>query len=106
VARLRRPLEAIRELARTLEGQEDVELLHDPDTGILCFRLLPAGVPEENLDELQEHIYREILAGGRRVVSVTRLDGCAALRFVAVGPAVTAEAMLESVAEARRMAGK
>jgi len=104
VARLRRPLEAIRELARTLEGQEDVELLHDPDTGILCFRLVPAGVPEEDLDDLQEHIYREILAGGRRVVSVTRLDGRAALRFVAVGPAVTAEAMLESVAEARRIA--
>jgi len=30
--------------------------------------------------------------------------GRAALRFVAVGPAVTAEAMLESVAEARRIA--
>jgi L-2,4-diaminobutyrate decarboxylase len=105
-ARLRRPLQAIRELGRALEEQDDVELLHEPDTGILCFRLVPAGVPEEDLDALQEHIYREILAGGRRVVSVTRLDGRTALRFVAVGPAVTAGAMLESVAEARRIAGE
>jgi len=103
-ARLRRPLAAIRSLAEALSREADIELCHEPDTGILCFRLVPEFLPSEAHDRLQETVYRKILKEGRRLVSIATLSGRPALRFVAVGPDVTAHAMLESVTEARRIA--
>jgi len=104
VERLRKPLDATRALFSALEGEPDIELCHEPDTGILCFRLVPKSVPSEEHDRLQEAIYEDILKGGHRLISVTRMDGRAALRFVAIAPEVTVEAMLDSVTEARRIA--
>jgi L-2,4-diaminobutyrate decarboxylase len=104
VDRLRRPLEAIRTLHHELRAQPDIEVGHEPDTGILCFRVTPAAVPDEEHDRLQEHIYETILAEGKRLISITKLDGRAALRLVAISPNVTSEAMLDTVAEARRIA--
>jgi glutamate/tyrosine decarboxylase-like PLP-dependent enzyme len=105
VERLRRPLEAIRDLHGALGAQPDVEPLHEPDTGILCFRMTQPGIPPQELDRLQELIYGAILREGRRLISVTRLGGKAALRAVAISPGVTAESLLETVAEARGLAG-
>ncbi len=104
VERLRKPLDAIRGLHRELLAQPDVEPLHEPDTGILCFRLVPPGVPLQELDRLQEYLYQAFLREGRRLISITRLDGKAALRAVAISPGVTEEALLETVAEGRRIA--
>jgi glutamate/tyrosine decarboxylase-like PLP-dependent enzyme len=106
VERLRRPLNAIRDLHGALADEPDVESLHEPDTGILCFRMIPPGVPAHALDRLQESIYSAILREGRRLISVTRLGGKAALRAVAVSPGVTAESLLETVAQARGLAGE
>jgi len=105
VERLGKPLAALRGLYDALVEEPDVELLHEPDTGILCFRLVPPGVPEEDLDALQEHVYQRILQGGERIISVTKLGKRSALRAVAVSPAVSVEALLETVEEARRVAG-
>ncbi len=41
--RLRVPLEAIRKLAVHLDEQPDFETSHAPDTGIVCFRIVPKG---------------------------------------------------------------
>jgi L-2,4-diaminobutyrate decarboxylase len=105
-ARLRHHLEAIRGLADVLRDEPDVELLHEPDTGILCFRLMPSGVGEDRLDDLQERIYQTILGKGERMISVTTLGGRRALRLVALSPAVTTESMLAAVDEARRIAAE
>jgi glutamate/tyrosine decarboxylase-like PLP-dependent enzyme len=104
VSRLRKPIQAARGLYERLLGQPDMEPLHEPDTGILCFRVVPDGVAEEDLDRLQEFIYQTILAGGERIISVTRIGGKAALRAVAIIPEVTVGAFLETVDEARRIA--
>ena len=40
VERLRSPLEVIGELAEYLEREPDIDLCHNPDTGILCFRVV------------------------------------------------------------------
>jgi L-2,4-diaminobutyrate decarboxylase len=102
--RLRKPLEAIRTFYHALEEAPDVDPLHEPDTGILCFRIVPAGVPPEELDRLQEFIYQQILREGRRIISISNVGGKAALRAVAIIPEVTADALLETVEEGRRIA--
>ncbi len=104
VRRLRRPIQAARGLYERLLSEPDMEPLHEPDTGILCFRVVPPGVPDEDLDRLQEHIYQTILAQGERIISVTQIGGRAALRAVAIIPEVTVEAFLETVEEARQIA--
>jgi glutamate/tyrosine decarboxylase-like PLP-dependent enzyme len=95
---------AIRELAEKLDNETDIEIAHQPDTGILCFRLVPEGFPEEELNRLQEHIYERVMSGGVRILSITKLDEKTVLRLVAVSPSVTSQAMMETVSEARALA--
>jgi glutamate/tyrosine decarboxylase-like PLP-dependent enzyme len=103
-ARLRAPLVAIRTLAEIIQSQPGLELAHQPDTGILCFRVTPPGVSEERLNELQRSVYERIMSEGNRSISMTRLDGKAVLRLVAISPAVTAEALMETLAAIRTLA--
>jgi len=102
--RLRAPLAAVKAFAEKLSRAPDIDLCHRPDTGILCLRLVPEGFPPERLDALQLYVYNRIQAGGERSVSITRIGGRAALRFVAISPAVTADSLLESVEAARAIA--
>ncbi len=106
ISRLRMPLEAIRGLHEALKNEPDMEPLHDPDTGILCFRVVPEGVAEGDLDRLQAFLYQRILAEGKRIISISTVGGVACLRAVAVSPAVTVEALMETVEEARRLVGE
>ncbi len=100
---LRAPLVAIRALADTLALQPDVEVLHQPKTGILCFRMTPEGMPKNALDNLQTHLYHRILSSGERSISITRLDGLTALRLVVVSPHTTFEDLLETINVLRRI---
>jgi len=106
VERLRTPLVNIRELAAFLVQQQDLELCHQPDTGILCFRIVPAGLNEEKLNQLQQNIYTRIMQQGERTISLTQLDGRTVLRLVAVSPSVTTAAMMDTIDEVRRVAAK
>jgi len=103
VRRLETPIMAIRELAETLENETDIEIAHQPDTGILCFRLVPEGFPEEELNRLQEYVYERIISGGERTLSITKLDKKTVLRLVALSSSVTSQAMMETVSEARAL---
>lgn len=108
VDRLRAPLQRIRELAEYLEDQENIELCHEPDTGILCFRIVPAGLEEEEEEELnrvQQRVYERIMRQGERTVSLTRLDEKTALRLVVLSPSVTMEALMETIDTVRSIAG-
>jgi L-2,4-diaminobutyrate decarboxylase len=103
--RLRSPLEAIRGFYDRLLHAPDVELLHVPDTGILCFRVLQRSMSPEEVNRLQEQIYRTLQRRGKRMISVTRLGEKVALRAVAVTPAVTTDALLATLLEAQQIAG-
>ena len=105
VSRLRKPLDAVRGFYEELLDHPDVELLHEPDTGILCFRVMQPTMAAEELDRLQEHIYRTIQRKGKRIISVTRIEGKAALRAVAIVPEVTTNALMSTLAEALQIAG-
>ncbi len=101
VEELRSPLVAIRTLAENLGTQPDVEVLHQPDTGVLCFRMTPEGIPQKEMDALQRQLFQHILSAGERSISITNLDGRAALRLVVVSPQTTSKNLLETIAELR-----
>jgi L-2,4-diaminobutyrate decarboxylase len=104
VGRLRAPLEAVKEAANRIEKEKEMGLWLTPDTGILCFRIIPAGFPEKNLDDLQEYIYRKIMNEGRRTISKTRLGKDIVLRLVAISPTLTADDLMETAHYARSVA--
>jgi L-2,4-diaminobutyrate decarboxylase len=101
---LRAPLEAIGALAAYLKTKDDLELCHEPDTGILCFRITPKGFPEEKLDQLQEYVYDRIMVDGERTISMTKLDGQAVLRLVVISPLITSRDLMETVNAVRILA--
>jgi L-2,4-diaminobutyrate decarboxylase len=101
---LRAPLDAIRAAADYVRHQPDLELAHHPDTGILCFRVTPEGIPDDQLDRLQRTVYDTVLAEGKRSISITTLGGRAALRVVAISPSVTLEALMDTLSAVRALA--
>jgi len=90
-------LVAIRALAETLNTHTDVEVLHQPDTGILCFRITPEGTPAQDLDALQHRLYQRIMSSGERSISMINLGGITALRLVVVSPYTTYEDLWETI---------
>ncbi len=105
VDRLRKPVATIRGFYEELLKHPDVDPLHEPDTGILCYRVRQPALSPEDVDRLQEHIYRTIQRKGKRIVSVTRVRGKPALRAVAVSPEVTTRSLMNTVAETLQIAG-
>ncbi len=104
IKRLRAPLKAIKTAADMLKSEPDIELCHQPDTGILCFRIIPEGLPEKELDHLQQYIYERIMTEGNRSISMTKLDNKTVLRWVAISPVVTSEALMETISYIRFLA--
>jgi len=100
-ADLAQPVNVMEALHAFLDSQTDTEPLHAPDTGIQCFRIIPAGVPPERLNELQTLIYRNLLAAGERSLSITGLGEVTALRLVSVATAVTLPDAVATVEAAR-----
>jgi L-2,4-diaminobutyrate decarboxylase len=100
---LRTPLVAIKTLADYLHDVADIELFHQPDTGILCFRMRLAGLTGEALDDLQRHLYERLMAPGKRSISMTNLAGKRVLRLVTVSPYTTFTDLMETVGELRRL---
>jgi L-2,4-diaminobutyrate decarboxylase len=104
--RLYAPLTAIKTVAEHLQSQADIELLHQPDTGILCFRITPEGLPEGQLDQLQQYVYDRIMTEGKRSISMTKLNHRTVLRLVAISPSVTSEALMETISNVRTLASE
>jgi glutamate/tyrosine decarboxylase-like PLP-dependent enzyme len=100
---LRSPLVAVRTLADVLNSQPDVQVLHQPDTGILCFRMTPEGTPTQELDALQQRLYRQIMSSGERSISITNLDGINALRLVVISPHTTYDHLYETIEALRKL---
>jgi L-2,4-diaminobutyrate decarboxylase len=104
VRNLHAPLAAIKELAEVLSKRPGVRLCHPPDTGILCFQIVPPGFPPDQLNQLQQRLYHAVLAEGERAVSITRLGEETVLRVVAVSPQVTVHHLRQTVTALQKMA--
>lgn len=104
IERLHAPLQAVKTTAKALESDPVITVCHTPDTGILCFRVIPKGVPEPMVNHVQQYIFDTIMKEGKRSISLTQLDGKTVLRLVAISPAVTSKALLETISYAKGVA--
>jgi glutamate/tyrosine decarboxylase-like PLP-dependent enzyme len=64
-AMVERHLELARRLADEVDAEPDLERLADATLNVVCFRYRPAGVPEEELDDLNSRLGQAILDDGR-----------------------------------------
>ena len=97
VAELRGPLLAMRQLAAYLSEHRGYELCHEPDTGILCFRVA-SSMREGNEHGLtHREIYQQIMSAGDRSISTTTLDGEVVLRLVSVEPEKTGRDLIGTI---------
>ncbi len=79
-AMVERHLVLARRLAARVEEQPDLELLAEPKLNIVCFRLGPDGVPEDELDDLNRRLGAMVLADGRVYFGTTVYGGRVAFR--------------------------
>jgi glutamate/tyrosine decarboxylase-like PLP-dependent enzyme len=75
-----RHLDLAQHLADRVDAAPDLERLADVRLCIVCLRARPAGVPEEDLDELNRRIGAALLTDGRVFAGTTVYDGRVALR--------------------------
>jgi aromatic-L-amino-acid/L-tryptophan decarboxylase len=67
-------------LAELVEAAEDLELLAGPNLSICCFRHVPPGVPEADLDGHNERLLDALQRDGRVYLSNAEIHGRFALR--------------------------
>ncbi|MFZ4714656.1 MAG: pyridoxal phosphate-dependent decarboxylase family protein [Bacteriovoracaceae bacterium] len=73
-----------------LNKAPDFEPLHVPEANILCFRYLPLGEKEENLDKIQDDVRISLMREGDFYITGTLLQSKRCLRVTVMNP-LTAE---------------
>ncbi len=82
---------------REVRATRDLEVLAPATLGILCFRAAPAGVPESQLDALNERILQRVNASGKFFISSTRIRGAFSLRICPIGHRTRESDMVELI---------
>jgi aromatic-L-amino-acid decarboxylase len=104
-AQLEEKLALARLAADRLRETEGIEMLAEPQLSLLAFRLAPAGVPESELDPLNQRFLERINARQRVYLTPTRLRGRFALRICVLSFRTHRDRMemaLEDIEAARR----
>jgi glutamate/tyrosine decarboxylase-like PLP-dependent enzyme len=79
-AMIERHLRLARRLAEQIDAEAELERLADVPLNVVCFRYRPAGVSEEELDELNRRLGQAVLADGRVYFGTTVYGGRVAFR--------------------------
>jgi aromatic-L-amino-acid decarboxylase len=79
---IRRHVALAAELSSWVEAAPEFERMAPVPFGLVCFRYRPAGVPEDELDRLNERLLARVNATGRVFMTHTRLGGRYAIRLV------------------------
>ncbi len=106
IQRLHAPLVAIKTVYENFLHSQAIELCHEPDLGILCFRVTPEGFPKKQLDQLQQSVYDKTKVEGKRSISLTKIDNKIVLRLVIINEDITAEDIMETISYIRALANE
>jgi aromatic-L-amino-acid decarboxylase len=99
ITRLREHCRLARELALWIDAEENFELLAPVPFSVVCFRLHPKGISNENnLEQLNAQIINSINATGKAFLSHTKLNGKYTIR-IAIGNLATTEKQIARVWE-------
>lgn len=79
-AMVERHLRLAQRVAGQVDAADDLERLADVSLNVICFRYHPAGVPEDQLDELNRRIGELVLEDGRVYFGTTVYAGKVAFR--------------------------
>jgi glutamate/tyrosine decarboxylase-like PLP-dependent enzyme len=79
-AMVERHVQLARRLAEQVDAEPELERLADVPLNVVCFRYRPAGVDEEQLDELNRRLGEAVLDDGRVYFGTTVYAGRAAFR--------------------------
>jgi glutamate/tyrosine decarboxylase-like PLP-dependent enzyme len=79
-AMVERHLALAKHLAARVDDAPELERLAEVPLNIVCFRVHPPGVPEDQLDELNSRLGEALLRDGRVFVGTTTYDGKVAFR--------------------------
>lgn len=91
------------DLRRKLFARSDFEVVTAGPLSVTCFRYVPAGVPEDMLDDLQRQIVAWTNASARAFITTTMIDGKVVVRACHVNFRTTSEdldVLLDTLAEA------
>jgi glutamate/tyrosine decarboxylase-like PLP-dependent enzyme len=92
---------------RFVRAEPALEVLSPATLGILCFRARPTSITDPaSLDSLNERIVSDINAGGRWLISTTRIHGSLALRICPIGFRTTIDDMRDLVSEVAGLASR
>lgn len=89
-SRIREHIRLARELTSWIDGDPDFERLAPVPFSTVCFRARPGGVPDPELDLLNERLLEAVNRTGKAFLSHTRLNGRFTLRM-AIGNLRTTE---------------
>ncbi|MHA1200316.1 MAG: pyridoxal phosphate-dependent decarboxylase family protein [Candidatus Heimdallarchaeaceae archaeon] len=101
--RLRSPIEAIQSIYNELTADEEVELCNEPETGILCFRIVNKQIISNQMNQFHRLIYDEVTSEGEHSISFTKLGDKAVLRLVAITP-TTAGTLMKTITYVKEIA--
>ena len=79
-AMIERHVQLARRLAEQIDAEPDLERLADVALNVVCFRYRPAGLDEEELDELNTRLGQAVLDDGRVYFGTTVYGGKVAFR--------------------------
>lgn len=82
-----------RQFAEMIRQQADFELAHDPQSNILVFRYMQAGVSDEELNRINRRIRQEAVQEGRFYLVQTEINNRIFLRTVLMNPFTTESEM-------------
>jgi len=85
-----------------IRSLNDFEVLHVPESNILCFRYTPAGVPDQQLNRLQLNIRDALREGGQHFISKVDLDNVTALRLVMMNHEITINDVVDLISAIRK----
>ncbi len=91
-------------LAAAVRGASDLELAHEPELGVVCFRhLLDAAIAPADLDAHQDRLQEALEQDGDGWLSTTRLRGATWLRAGVMNPMTTEADIDRLLATLRRL---
>ena len=96
----------MKDLAEFLIDDTEIEIINEPDTGVICFRVQPVEIDRQNLCDLQEYVYQKTGLEGKRAISIATIKGKKVLRLVSVSPEVTVRALKSTILSIKETAKK